>query len=283
MSDEADQHRRLPVLQVVKASYLMVYSHYPAALKLAVAPLLVAVVPLLLETYAWAGLTLKQGLCAQDICQFVPVLEYGAPLLAIVLTAPMAVAWHRLCDGHDSTGAGRYVIDRQALTYGVIVFVGILLFVAAAFFPLVLFGWYLHNPSLGDLELGILSAIVISVVLATLWHLCLGLPGIALGPNCRARAPWFRPGNVWRLFAGVAISTIPAFLAMVVVSWIFDGSYFFIVAAGTLPTFPSQVVTTVVNAPLWAAWVTLWASAMSFSYRYLVQKEDIVLPGERAT
>lgn len=285
MSDETGV-RKLPVWRTVKAAYLVIFHNPKLAIKLAAVPLAFSILPLLIQTYLWSGMTAEEvALSMQSDFNIVALIQVVS-VLGFLAMIPMITAWHRLVIlGHAHPDARiSYGIKKTEWSYlGKLILFGLLcaLFMVPAIVVPVIIGAAL--PSAGGFHIAVIAIMIIAMlfIYAFIFRASLVFPAAAIGESLSFRESWrLSKGNTWRIIFTTILAALPTSVIMFVVSLAFAGMFFFDPTTDAFPSFNSQLIVSAIHTPLWIIGTCVGISVWSWCYRYLVQKEPVILPGE---
>ncbi|MEQ8665312.1 MAG: hypothetical protein RIC16_06275 [Rhodospirillales bacterium] len=284
MSETVFQNRPLPVWQTVKASYLVLFRNAGLALKLGFIPLVFGII---VAIYTFTE-TIESGRETEvTITVDLAFLSYSGPvipLLNALLLVPAITAWHRLVLlGRDDPKSNlRYRIARAELAYvgRTLIAVILVLFVSLPItIPLLWFSASLAS-SIGPFVLFLIVP-ASAVLMAFCQRLALVFPATAISSKFSFIKSWeASENNTWRLFLALVITHFP-FWVLNNLHPISNDAYFLLFSVALEPGPIAAAIFQVFGTFVWIASVFVMTSMWSWSYRYLVEGEDIVLPGER--
>ena len=268
----AEQHRRLPVWRTVEASYLALIKNFGLACRLAAIPVALIVFGLI-ATFFWGDVSVlnEEGDVSSDITIEGPYAI--AETLAWICTVPTITAWHRLVIlGHDNPKSRlRYSITSAEWSYvwKVALLIGLLL--ACIFFAIIS-------------VIGLIFLFFLTVGSSwLLGRVVLILPASAISRPMSVADAWRNTrGNTWRLFFTMFLTSLPVSILSGFINNIpvvLEVAYPEM-SMDALET--SALIGQAIDLPLWVIGLCVGTSVWSWSYRYLVEGEEITLPGERS-
>jgi len=265
--------RALPIGRTVIASLLALAYNRDLAVRLAIVPLILSVVHTLGR--AWIAIHVDPNLAGPaDIdgqTGMVTMVVLVTNIAYWVAIVAMVTAWHRLVIiGHNHPDARlRLSFRKPEWTYMFrffVIFFAILI-IALVAQPIATAG----GGMFGAVFAGVLSVII-------LCRLSLILPAAAVGRSMWFKESWdLTSGNTSRLVFLNLAAGIPVFA---VTYGLYASSGLFDAEPGEWSLITQLVVATVAGI-INLAGLFVVTSFWSWSYRYLVEEEDITLPGER--
>ncbi|MEQ8665311.1 MAG: hypothetical protein RIC16_06270 [Rhodospirillales bacterium] len=298
MSDQPPdyQQRRLPVWRTVMASYLALIRNAGLALKLAAIPFGLSIAHNAYSLYATDGAAPEELAAGVDPDPFSAIVVLALAIAGALAVIPTITAWHRLVLlGHGDGGSRlRYVVgNTEWLYFGKLILFYIIVFLAAAALTVGTFAAVFTLERIAGEN--VIAGLSLVVALLLVWAFFVGLmlrlslvfPAAAIGDRFTFRASWrHTQGNTWRLIGAHVLAIIPVAVLTFVITFAVLGATVFsmIGAAGAdMPVIPvwNQVLLVVMNVPVGIVSLCVMTSIWSWSYRYLVQGEEITLPGER--
>ena len=291
------QKRRLPVWRIFKASYLALFRNLGLAFRLAIVPYILGFLPIVVLAIFTGGMMLDDPAILDSAGVGGIALFYAATLVSSVAIIPMITAWHRLVIlGHDHSNARlRYSIARSEWRYLlklVMYFTIVLLLSIALIFGVfaagaalsVLLATNSFGSTIASTGLIVGSVLLYGYYIGLILRLCMVFPAAAVGTKLSFRDSWrLSKGNTWRLFFTFMIVLLPTAVISILISLVVLGVVYFDPMASVMPGVGTQLVHLVVNMPIWITTLCTSTSLWSWSYRYLVEGEEITLPGERST
>lgn len=270
--------RELPIVKTVKASYLALAFNRDLAVRLSILPFLLAILQIAGSSWLASFVDFQTGAVSRSL----PGGAVSAVLLVEIaywLTVmPMITAWHRLVImGHGHPDARlRFSFQRTEWLYIALFLLlgGIMLGVLIAGLAVIgSLGLAAAIPAM----LAVAAPAILAVIV--LFRLSLILPAAAVDRTMTLRESWDATlGNTARLVVLNMIALAPIVVLSVLVSQIFG---LFDTGPGAWSparSIAGAAVVGIINIVGLLATTSVW----SWAYRYLVEGEDIVLPGERA-
>jgi hypothetical protein len=219
---------KLPFWDTVSLAYSTYFRHFVEALRASWLWLIVAAAFTAVASWQqWSWMTtaianLKPGVAPQmPRSTELMVLLNLCNIFLLLAGVSIAVAWHRLMILNEQPRfSGSNVATKDLWRYIVVAIILFLIFflpVAAVMLPTFYFLLPTPGPaapSAGFFPLVLLGLIVYAVGTAVAFRLTLLLPARAIGNvDLTFRQTWDRTrGNIWRLFWGIAVTTIPPLL-----------------------------------------------------------------------
>lgn len=266
--------RILPIARTVIASMLALLYNRDLAIKLALLPLGLSIVHSLGR--AWLTVHVDPSISSPTAIDG----QTGMVTMIVLLTnigywvaiVAMVTAWHRLVIlGHDDPNARlRLSFQRPEWSYLMRFFVVffVIMLIALVGQPIAMAGGGLF----GAIFAGILSIII-------LCRLSLILPAAAVGNSMWFKESWdFTNGNTSRL---VFLNLLAALPVIIVTYGLYMSTGMFDAAPGDWSLVAQLLVATVVGV-VNIVGLFVVTSIWSWSYRFLVEGEEITLPGDRA-
>ncbi len=278
MSDEA-QPRRLPVWRTVEASYLVFWSNRALAIRLGLIPVLIGlffeIVLLQLSDSGWKIDQLKLPEALGNVL-------YG------IAAVPAITAWHRLVLlGHKHPDRRlTFSIGRSEWFYLYRLFLLVFLYLLASLvisFLIWLIDAFIATDLSGEHFAALRELAIFCCVGLLVLRLYLVFPAAAISSRMRfSDSSDDIRGNYWRVALALGVVIVPVVVAAIIIGMLvlfflgYDLSWSQKVAITDIRVAEMAVL------PLHFTGLLIGTSIWSWSYRYLVQGEDIVLPSERA-
>ena len=278
--DEQQPIRQLPVLRATKAAYLVIFYNPLLSLKLAAVPLVLMIAQTVFFLDFVAELQKFQE--TQDPAFFVEQggefsAFFGAGLAANLALIPMITAWHRLVLlGHGDPDARiTYSIKSSEWAYlWKWILFGLLMVVISIPLWLVILGTSFTTGAFlaaGSAEsagflIGALGGLLaVFTIIAVSLRFSLVFPAAAIGTSMKFGESWRKSkGNTWRLLAVLILTAFP----------------FAIIPGVVNATIAAPLISSFINIPFWIFGICVGISFWSWTYRYLVQEQPIILPDE---